>query len=117
MHTEDLKVTAQADKSSYAKGEVPEFSVSVLTQAGEPVYAEIRWGLRVLPDGEWNDYSREFPVHTGTDDGNASWRYPSSEFGPIDSGDYEMSLEAYAYSDDGQLWGQGSAEILFHVGS
>ena len=108
-----LQVSATSDKLAYAHGEVPRWTVTVTTEAGEPVYADLQWGLRVLPDGDWLDYSREFPMHTSPDTGTANWGYPD-EFGPPDPGDYEMSIEARAY-ENGDMTGEGAAELKFRV--
>jgi hypothetical protein len=112
---EHLTVTAAVSKPSYANGEVPEFSASVKTIASEPVYADLQWGLSVLPDGQWVDYSREYAVHTDSDTGEATWHWPGDEVGPPDPGDYEIVIDAHAFDDTGHEWGQGSAGLTFRV--
>jgi hypothetical protein len=112
---DELDVSAATDKPSYANGEVPEFSASARTKAGEPVAADVQWGLRVLPDGKWVDYSREYPVSTHPDTGAATWHWPDDEFGPPDPGDYEMSVDARSFDDNGNMTGEGEAELKFRV--
>jgi hypothetical protein len=112
---EQLDVSAQASKPSYPSGEVPEFTASAKTQAGEPVYADLQWGVRILPDGQWFDYSREYPVHTDTDTGSATWSWPTDDFGPPDPGEYEMAIDARAYDDAGHMTGEGCAGLAFRV--
>jgi hypothetical protein len=110
MSEDPLSVSVKTDKSSYAAGELPEFHAEVKTASGEPVEADLQWGLRLLP-GDWVDYSREFPVRTLPDSGAATWRWPGDDIGPPDPGDWEMVVDARAYDNSGE----GSAELAFQV--
>jgi hypothetical protein len=114
-HPEPLVVTAGSDKEKYTDGEVPQFTAAVTTEAGDPVYADLQWGMRILPDGEWVDYSREYPVHTGRDTGAANWSWPSDDYGSPEVAKWEMAIDARAYDDAGSLTGEGSAGLTFEV--
>jgi hypothetical protein len=111
---EQLNVTAETSKPSYATDELVEFTASAKTEAGEPIYAELRWGLR-FPDGRWVNYWPEYSFHTYSDTGTVTWHWPTDDDpGPPDPGEYELEIEVYA-SDDGDVAGEGFATVKFSV--
>jgi hypothetical protein len=111
---EELDVSARTNKPSYTRRETVEITVSAKTMNGEPVYAEVRWSLRV-PDGDVRDYS-EFSQHTHTDTGAVTWHWPTDDdFGLPESGDYELFVDALARDDTGDITGEGSASLTFAI--
>lgn len=114
-HADQLDVTLETDKPSYAIGEVPQYAATVKTKSGGPVYADLEWGLKE-PGGDWVEYSREYPVHTSEDTGEARWRWPDGDYGPPETpGEWGLYVIARA-SDNGPTTGEGEAELTYRIG-